>query len=57
MELDTILGLLLEAKTAVQADPAKSRELALVLTKIDEARFSGARPTIKIKEAAPKGGA
>lgn len=56
MELDKILGLLLEAKTAAQSDPAKSRELSLCLTKIDEA-ILWRNEDVRIKEASPKGGA
>jgi hypothetical protein len=35
--IDEILGHLMDAKQTVQAEPAKSRELSLVLTKIEEA--------------------
>lgn len=37
MELDEILGKLQEARSAALSDAAKSRELSLVVTKIDEA--------------------
>lgn len=34
---DEILGFLREARASALTDPAKSRELSLVITKIDEA--------------------
>lgn len=56
MELDTIVGLLLEARKAASEDPAKSGELSLVLTKIDESLL-WRHEDIRVKDAKPKGGA